>query len=53
MVTTICFVDDVLQSFQEVHRILKTNGAFIIGFVDKESPVGNFYLNDKDRRLFY
>ena len=53
MVTTICFVDDIVKSFLEVNRILKNNGAFIIGFVDKESTVGKFYLNNKDRSLFY
>jgi ubiquinone/menaquinone biosynthesis C-methylase UbiE len=53
MVTTICFVDDVLQSFKEVNRILKKNGTFIIGFVDKNSPVGKIYLKNKDRSVFY
>lgn len=53
MVTTICFVDDIAKSFLEVNRILKNNGAFILGFVDKESPVGKFYLANKERSLFY
>lgn len=53
MVTTICFVDDVLQSFNEVHRILKQNGTFIIGFVDKNSPVGKIYLKNKNQSVFY
>ena len=26
MVTTICFVDDIFKSFQEVHRVLKDDG---------------------------
>lgn len=53
MVTTICFVDDVLQSFKEAHRILKKNGTFIIGFVDKNSPVGKIYLENKNQSVFY
>jgi SAM-dependent methyltransferase len=53
MVTTICFVDDVNKSFQEVYRVLKDDGHFIIGFVDKDSPVGKFYLEQKDRNVFY
>ena len=53
MVTTICFVDDVYKSFQEVYRVLKDDGHFIIGFVDKESPIGKLYLREKDRSLFY
>ena len=53
MVTTICFVDDIFKSFQEVHRVLKDDGYFIIGFVDKNSPVGKFYLGQKDENVFY
>ena len=53
MVTTICFVDDIYKSFQEVHRVLKDAGHFIIGFVDKNSPIGKFYLEQKDRNVFY
>lgn len=43
MVTTICFVDNVLQSFSEVHRILKPGGIFIVGLVDKNSQLGKKY----------
>jgi len=53
MVTTICFVDDIYKSFQEVHRVLKDDGYFIIGFVDKNSPIGKFYLEHKDENVFY
>ena len=53
MVTTICFVDDIYKSFREVHRVLKDDGLFVIGFVDKESPIGMLYLKEKDRSLFY
>lgn len=53
MVTTICFVDDIYKSFQEAHRVLKDNGHLIIGYVDKNSPIGKFYLEQKDESLFY
>jgi len=53
MITAICFVDDIYKSFQEVHRVLKDDGYFIIGFVDKNSPVGKFYLEHKDENVFY
>ena len=53
MVTTICFVDDIMQSFKEAWRILRKNGVFIIGFVDKNSPVGKIYLEHKDQNVFY
>ncbi|MBN1339508.1 MAG: class I SAM-dependent methyltransferase [Bacteroidales bacterium] len=53
MVTTICFVDDVTQSLREAHRVLKTDGVIIVGFVDKDSPVGKFYMKNKNRNVFY
>ncbi|MEA2096901.1 MAG: class I SAM-dependent methyltransferase [Candidatus Cloacimonadota bacterium] len=53
MVTTICFVDDINKSFQEAYRILKNNGYLIIGFVDKNSPIGKMYLEHKYESLFY
>ena len=53
MVTTICFVDDVLQSFNEAYRVLKDNGSIIIGFVDKESRMGIKYQKTKDKSKFY
>lgn len=53
MITTICFVDDIYKSFQEVNRVLKTNGYLIIGFVDKNSPIGKIYLEHKNESSFY
>ncbi len=53
MVTTICFLDDIYKSFHEIHRILKTGGHLVIGFVDKDSPVGKLYLQHKDKSIFY
>jgi ubiquinone/menaquinone biosynthesis C-methylase UbiE len=53
MVTTICFVDDIKKAFEEARRILKENGNLIIGFVDKNSPVGKSYIKNKNKSLFY
>lgn len=53
MVTTICFVDDVKKSFQEVKRILKPGGVIIIGFVDRKSPLGKVYNTIKVNDKFY
>lgn len=53
MITTICFVDNIYQSFREVHRILKNDGFLILGFVDKDSPVGKDYLKHKNESMFY
>ena len=53
MVTTICFLDDVMKSFLEVNRILKNNGQFIIGFVDRNSTIGKEYEKFKEENIFY
>jgi len=53
MVTTICFLDDMDLAFGEVLRVLKPDGCFIIGFVDRESPRGKFYQARKAKSTFY
>jgi len=53
MVTTICFVDDVKQSFYEAGRILKRGGNLIIGLVDRDSPLGKIYEKIKYENKFY
>jgi len=53
MVTTICFVDDIVRSFHEAHRILSDTGRLIIGFVDKNSPIGQVYQQCKEESIFY
>ena len=53
MVTTICFVDDIEKSFREVRRVLRKGGLFLIGFVDRDSPLGRRYEQHKEENLFY
>lgn len=53
MITTICFVDDVKKSLNEVYRVLEPGGSFVLGFVDKASPLGKVYLEFKDENVFY
>jgi len=53
MITTICFVDDIKVSFQEAYRVLKPGGVLIIGFIDKESPIGRLYQQHKGKSVFY
>ena len=53
MVTTICFVDDVIKSFRESFRVLKPGGWIIVGFVDKESELGRQYANKREKSVFY
>ncbi|MHB8871492.1 MAG: class I SAM-dependent methyltransferase [Candidatus Doudnabacteria bacterium] len=53
MVTTICFIDDVVKAFREARRILKPGGSFIIGLVDKKSQLGKSYEEMKEQNKFY
>jgi ubiquinone/menaquinone biosynthesis C-methylase UbiE len=53
MVTTICFVDNLVQSFMEAFRVLKDTGFIVVGFVDKDSNLGRQYLERKEKSKFY
>jgi SAM-dependent methyltransferase len=53
MVTTVCFLDDRDMAFREVHRVLKPGGSFVVGFVDRDSPLGREYQERKDDSAFY
>ena len=53
MVTTICFLDDIETAFRETYRILKPGGCLIVGFIDKDSPIGKLYQQHKKNSVFY
>ena len=52
-ITTICFVDDINLSFIESKRVLKEKGSLILGFIDKNTDLGRFYLQHKEENPFY
>jgi ubiquinone/menaquinone biosynthesis C-methylase UbiE len=41
------------NAFEEANRVLKIGGSIIIGFIEKESPIGKFYSAKKDKSTFY
>ncbi|MEF8814859.1 MAG: class I SAM-dependent methyltransferase [Halovenus sp.] len=53
IVTTICFVDDVPRTLAEADRILTQSGSLVIGYIDKDSPVGRIYQDKKEQNPFY
>ncbi|MFC1491514.1 class I SAM-dependent methyltransferase [Nitrospinota bacterium] len=53
VVTTICFVDDVPAMMAEAHRVLKRRGEMVIGFIDRDSAIGQFYLAHQAENVFY
>ena len=53
LTTTICFLDNIERAFDEIYRVLKSDGFLILGFVDKQSFLGQSYLKKKDKSKFY
>jgi SAM-dependent methyltransferase len=53
MVTILCFVDDITESFREAFRVLKSDGCVIVGFVDRESALGIWLEENRDKSKFY
>jgi len=53
MVTVICFVADAMALLRETRRVLKPGGRFILGFIDRDSPLGQLYQSRKESDQFY
>lgn len=53
MITSICFLNDLRKTISEVKRVLKDKGFIIVGFIDKNSPIGRYYLENKEKSPFY
>ena len=53
LVTTICFLDDPEETLRRCWRGLKRGGVILVGFVDRESPLGQFYFKNRERSRFY
>lgn len=47
VVTTICFVGDARRMLVEARRVLKPGAPLVIGFVDRDSALGQYYLDHK------
>jgi SAM-dependent methyltransferase len=52
-VTTICFVADAKRMLVEAYRVLKPGAPVVIGFVDRNSRLGKFYLDHQAENVFY
>lgn len=50
---TICHLNSIKESFAEAHRVLKRNGAIIIGFLDKERSIAMEYKERGRQSKFF
>ena len=53
LITVVCFVENISTLFFEVKRVLKKGGYIIIGFIDKNTPLGRVYESRKEMDKFY
>lgn len=52
-VTTICFVDSPERMLAQARRVLKPDAPLVIGFIDRESALGQVYLAHQAQSVFY
>jgi ubiquinone/menaquinone biosynthesis C-methylase UbiE len=53
VVTTICFVDSAARMLAEAYRVLRPGGRLVVGFIDRETPLGQEYLAHQSESVFY
>lgn len=53
MITVDCFLKNVRQAFEEIHRIMTSDGYLVIAFLDRSSPLGVVYETRKKNNPFY
>jgi SAM-dependent methyltransferase len=52
LVTVICYLDDPILAFRELHRILAPQGFLIIGFIEREGIIVQKFLHEKKKHRF-
>ncbi|MFB6082348.1 MAG: class I SAM-dependent methyltransferase [Halanaeroarchaeum sp.] len=53
LVTTICFVTDIGATLEEAGRVLSPDGRLVMGYIDRESDLGEIYQAMQDENPFY
>lgn len=53
MVFCISYFENLHAAFKEAYRVLREEGVLIVGFIDKNSTIGQFYESRKPESIFY
>lgn len=53
MVFCISYFENLHAAFKEAYRVLKDEGVLIVGFIDKNSTIGEYYESRKLESVFY
>lgn len=53
LVTTLCFLDSPAEALCEARRVLRPGGRLVIGFIDRESSLGQGYVQRQAESVFY
>lgn len=53
MTTTLCYLDNPEAAFREALRVLRPGGAFVVGFIDRDGPLGLRYEEKRGESAFY
>jgi len=53
VIVTLCFVENPVSVMKEAGRVLKRGGRLIVGEINKDSWLGKFYEDKRDKSEFY
>lgn len=52
LVTVICFLDDPVLAFRELHRILAPQGTLVLAFIEREGQIHRRYIREGGKGRF-
>ena len=53
VIVTVCFVENPVSVMKEAGRVLKRGGRLIVGEINKDSWLGQFYEDKRNKSEFY
>lgn len=53
MPTTVCYLDDPSRATDEMFRVLRPGGVFVVGFISGDSDLAERYRDRRDESPFY